>query len=64
MDVLFQDLVGKQTIVVSGHHAKLHMDGLRFVIDEGGGYEDKPIAAVVFPSKQVIRSTEGTAPQN
>uniref|UniRef100_A0ACD5UB36 Uncharacterized protein n=1 Tax=Avena sativa TaxID=4498 RepID=A0ACD5UB36_AVESA len=59
-----QDLVGKQTIVVSGHHAKLHMDGLRFVIDEGGGYQDKPIAAVVFPSKQVIRSTEETTSQN
>lgn len=60
MDIFFQDLAGKQTIVVSGHHGKLHIDGLRFVIDEGGGYEDKPIAAIVFPSKKVIRSTEGT----
>ncbi|KAF7036218.1 hypothetical protein CFC21_046947 [Triticum aestivum] len=59
-----QDLAGKQTIVVSGHHGKLHVDGLRFIIDEGGGYADKPIAAVVFPSKEVIRSTEGTASQN
>uniref|UniRef100_M8AQJ2 Uncharacterized protein n=1 Tax=Aegilops tauschii TaxID=37682 RepID=M8AQJ2_AEGTA len=59
-----QDLAGKQTIVVSGHHGKLHVDGLRFIIDEGGGYSDKPIAAVVFPSKEVIRSTEGTASQN
>ncbi|KAG0525658.1 hypothetical protein BDA96_06G075400 [Sorghum bicolor] len=53
-----KDLAGKQTIIVSGHHGKLHIDGLRFIIDEGGGYEDKPIAAIVFPSKTLIRSTE------
>lgn len=58
-------LAGKQTIIVSGHHGKLHIDGLRFIIDEGGGYEDKPIAAIVFPSKTLIRSTEeaGTTSQ-
>jgi len=55
---VFQDLTGKQTIIVSGHHGKLHIDGLRFIIDEGGGYEDKPIAAIVFPSKTLIRSTD------
>nr|CAB3486974.1 unnamed protein product [Digitaria exilis] len=61
-----KDLSGKHTIVVSGHHGKLHIDGLRFIIDEGGGYEDKPIAAIVFPSKTLIRSTEteGTTSQN
>ncbi|EEE60950.1 hypothetical protein OsJ_14707 [Oryza sativa Japonica Group] len=59
-----EDLAGKQTIVVSGHHGKLHIDGLRFVIDEGGGYADRPIAAIVFPSKELIRSTEGTSSQN
>uniref|UniRef100_A0A0E0H0D8 Calcineurin-like phosphoesterase domain-containing protein n=2 Tax=Oryza nivara TaxID=4536 RepID=A0A0E0H0D8_ORYNI len=59
-----KDLAGKQTIVVSGHHGKLHIDGLRFVIDEGGGYADRPIAAIVFPSKELIRSTEGTSSQN
>jgi hypothetical protein len=59
----FQDLTGKHTIVVSGHHGQLHMDGLRFIIDEGGGYEDKPIAAIIFPSKTLIRSTEGTTSQ-
>ena len=60
----FQDLTGKRTIVVSGHHGQLHIDGLRFIIDEGGGYEDKPIAAIVFPSKTLIRSTEGTTSQD
>ena len=63
---VFQDLTGKQTIIVSGHHGKLHIDGLRFIIDEGGGYADKPIAAIVFPSKTLIRSTEeaGTTSQS
>ncbi|RLM74782.1 uncharacterized protein C2845_PM15G07450 [Panicum miliaceum] len=32
-----KDLTGKPTIVVSGHHGQLHIDGLRFIIDEGGG---------------------------
>ncbi|KAJ1270859.1 hypothetical protein BS78_06G083300 [Paspalum vaginatum] len=61
-----KDLTGKQTIVVSGHHGKLHIDGLRFIIDEGGGYADKPIAAIIFPSKTLIRSTdaEGIASQS
>jgi len=59
-----KDLTGKRTIVVSGHHGQLHIDGLRFIIDEGGGYEDKPIAAIVFPSKTLIRSTEGTTSQD
>jgi hypothetical protein len=62
--ICFQDLTGKRTIVVSGHHGQLHIDGLRFIIDEGGGYEDKPIAAIVFPSKTLIRSTEGAPLQN
>ncbi|GJN27718.1 hypothetical protein PR202_gb15763 [Eleusine coracana subsp. coracana] len=53
-----KDLSAEQIIIVSGHHGKLHIDGLRFIIDEGGGYEDKPIAAIVLPSKTLIRSTE------
>jgi len=59
-----KDLTGKHTIIVSGHHGQLHINGLRFIIDEGGGYEDKPIAAIVFPSKTLIRSTEGTTSQD
>lgn len=44
--------------MVSGHHGKLHMDGLRLIIDEGGGYEEKPIAAIVLPSKTIVRDTD------
>jgi len=31
-----KDLTGKQTVIVNGHHGKLHIDGLRL----NGGYED------------------------
>lgn len=44
--------------MVSGHHAKLHVEGLRLVIDEGGGFEAKPIAAIILPSMKIIRDTD------
>ncbi|GLT94662.1 hypothetical protein SLE2022_123910 [Rubroshorea leprosula] len=47
-----------ETIVVSGHHAKLHVEGLRLIIDEGGGLENNPVAAIVLPSKKIIRDTD------
>ncbi|XP_023641718.1 uncharacterized protein LOC17892364 isoform X2 [Capsella rubella] len=53
-----QELDDKQTIVVSGHHGKLYIDGLRLIIDEGGGYADKPLAAIALPSKKIIRDTD------
>ncbi|EFH58905.1 hypothetical protein ARALYDRAFT_478323 [Arabidopsis lyrata subsp. lyrata] len=53
-----RELDDKQTLIVSGHHGKLHIDGLRLIIDEGGGYADKPLAAIVLPSKKIIRDTD------
>lgn len=53
-----KELAEEPTILVSGHHAKLHIEGLRLIIDEGGGFEDKPIAAVVLPSMQLVRSKQ------
>ncbi|XP_007027654.2 PREDICTED: uncharacterized protein LOC18598184 [Theobroma cacao] len=47
-----------ETIVVSGHHGKLHIDGLRLVIDEGGGLESNPVAAVVLPSMKIVCDTD------
>ncbi|GJV81585.1 calcineurin-like metallo-phosphoesterase superfamily protein [Tanacetum coccineum] len=52
------ELTKTPTIVVSGHHGKLHVDGLRLIIDENGGYEEKPIAAIVLPSKTIVRDTD------
>ncbi|XP_016513910.1 tyrosine-protein phosphatase RLPH2 [Nicotiana tabacum] len=53
-----QELSKTPTIVVSGHHGKFHIEGLRLVIDEGGGLEDNPVAAVVLPSMKVVRDTD------
>ncbi|KFK38336.1 hypothetical protein AALP_AA3G100900 [Arabis alpina] len=52
-----QELDDKQIVIVSGHHGKLHIDGLRLIIDESGGYSDRPLAAIVLPSKKIIRDT-------
>lgn len=50
----------KGTVVVSGHHGRLHMDGLRFIIDEGGiAPEVNPLAAIILlPSIKIVRDTD------
>ncbi|KAF3441701.1 hypothetical protein FNV43_RR15616 [Rhamnella rubrinervis] len=53
-----QELTENPTIVVSGHHGKLRIEGLRLVIDEGGGYPEKPVAAIVLPSMKIVRDTD------
>ncbi|KAJ1419514.1 Serine/threonine-specific protein phosphatase/bi [Sesbania bispinosa] len=53
-----QELSASPTIVVSGHHAKLHVEGYRLIIDEGGGFKDKPVATIVLPSMKIIRDTD------
>ncbi|XP_050228585.1 tyrosine-protein phosphatase RLPH2-like [Mercurialis annua] len=53
-----KDLTEKPTIVVSGHHGKLHIEGLRLIIDEGGGLENNPVAAIVLPSMKLVRDTD------
>lgn len=47
--------------MVSGHHAKLHIEGLRLVIDEGGGYAHKPVAAIVLPLMKIVRDIDDYA---
>ncbi|KAJ4705156.1 Calcineurin-like metallo-phosphoesterase superfamily protein [Melia azedarach] len=53
-----KELTERPTVVVSGHHGKLHIDGLRLIIDEGGGLENNPVAAIVLPSMKIIRDTD------
>ncbi|KAG6690289.1 hypothetical protein I3842_10G006900 [Carya illinoinensis] len=53
-----KELTENPTIVVSGHHGKLYVEGLRLIIDEGGGYEEKPVAAIVLPSMKIVRDTD------
>lgn len=49
---------------MSGHHGKLHIEGLRLIIDEGGGLEANPIAAIVLPSMKLVRDTDKIAGNN
>ncbi|KAF9597002.1 hypothetical protein IFM89_014716 [Coptis chinensis] len=58
-----KELCEKPTIVVSGHHGKLHIDGLRLIIDEGGGKENNPVAAIVLPSMTLVRDTDSITTQ-
>lgn len=53
-----KELSESPTIVVSGHHGKLHIEGLRLIIDEGGGLESQPIAAMILPSMKIVRDTD------
>uniref|UniRef100_A0A2P2IZ69 Uncharacterized protein LOC8278161 n=1 Tax=Rhizophora mucronata TaxID=61149 RepID=A0A2P2IZ69_RHIMU len=53
-----QELKEKPTVVVSGHHGKLHIEGLRLIIDEGGGLENNPVAAIVLPSMKLVRDID------
>ncbi|KAF9590183.1 hypothetical protein IFM89_031838 [Coptis chinensis] len=57
------ELCEKPTIVVSGHHGKLHIDGLRLIIDEGGGKENNPVTAIVLPSMTLVRDTDSITTQ-
>ncbi|GMH30154.1 hypothetical protein Nepgr_031997 [Nepenthes gracilis] len=53
-----EELTANPTVVVSGHHGKLHIEGLRLIVDEGGGYEHKPLAAIILPSMEIVRDTD------
>lgn len=57
LDIL-QELTKTPTVIVSGHHGKLNIEGLRLIIDEGGGMEKNPVAAVVLPSMKIVRDTD------
>ncbi|KAG6437260.1 hypothetical protein SASPL_102172 [Salvia splendens] len=37
------------TIVVSGHHGKVHIVELRLIIDQGGGMVSNPVAPIKDP---------------
>ncbi|GKG47029.1 hypothetical protein Tco_0504226, partial [Tanacetum coccineum] len=52
------ELAKHETILVSGHHGKLHIEGFRLIIDEGDGLERNSLAAIVLPSMTIIRDTD------
>nr|GMC90437.1 protein ACI14 [Ipomoea batatas] len=53
-----EELTKTPTIVLSGHHGKLHIEGLRLIIDQGGGLENNPVAAMILPSMKIVRDTD------
>ncbi|PWA67148.1 hypothetical protein CTI12_AA320670 [Artemisia annua] len=53
-----EELAKHGTILVSGHHGKLHIEGLRFIIDEGDGLKRNTLAAIVLPSMKIVRDTD------
>ncbi|KAL6521132.1 Tyrosine-protein phosphatase rlph2 [Orobanche gracilis] len=53
-----QELIKTPTIVISGHHGKVHVEDYRLIIDLGGGLEKNPVAAIVLPSKKMVLDTD------
>ncbi|KAG0593181.1 hypothetical protein KC19_1G309400 [Ceratodon purpureus] len=52
------DLAAQKVLVVSGHHGKLHFESNRLIIDESGGFDDRPIAAMILPARELVRDTD------
>lgn len=55
-----KELCDKQILMVSGHHGTLHIDGLRLIIDQSGGIKDNPLAAIVLPSRMLVRDIDSS----
>lgn len=53
-----EELTTTPTILISGHHAKVHIEDFRLIIDEGGGVGTNPVAAIVLPSKKLVRDSD------
>ncbi|KAK4481163.1 hypothetical protein RD792_012044 [Penstemon davidsonii] len=53
-----EELTKTPTIVISGHHGKVHIEDYRLIIDQGGGFEKNPVAAIVLPSKKMVLDTD------
>ena len=56
--MVWQELAAQKVLMVSGHHGKLHFESNRLIIDEGGGYDDRPIAAMILPARELVRDTD------
>nr|XP_024373303.1 uncharacterized protein LOC112281246 [Physcomitrium patens] len=55
---LESELAAQKVLLVSGHHGKLHFESNRLIIDESGGFDDRPIAAMILPSREIVRDTD------
>ncbi|KAG0581466.1 hypothetical protein KC19_4G254200 [Ceratodon purpureus] len=52
------ELAAQNVLVVSGHHGKLHFESNRLIIDESGGFDHRPIAAMILPARELVRDTD------
>jgi hypothetical protein len=50
------ELAQADTLLASGHHARLHVSAWRAIIDSGGGMPHRPITALVFPGRAHVAS--------
>eukprot|EP00899_Mesostigma_viride_P017959 jgi/Mesvir1/26164/Mv06863-RA.1 len=53
-----RELVGTNTLMVSGHHGSLFMDAQRIIMDESAGFPGRPLGAVLLPSRIVIKDMD------
>jgi len=44
------------TLLASGHHAVLKLEGRRLIVDACGGHTHRPLAAVVLPTRRIVFS--------
>jgi hypothetical protein len=54
-----QELAAQKVLLVSGHHGKLHFESNRLIIDVSGGFDHRPIAAMILPARELVRDTDG-----
>lgn len=52
------ELAAQKVLLVSGHHGKLHFESNRLIIDDSGGFDDRPIAAMILPAREIVRDTD------
>ena len=53
-----QEWAAQKALVVSGHHGKLHFESNRLSMDERGGFDDWPIAAMILPARELVWDTD------
>jgi hypothetical protein len=41
-------------LIVSGHHGMVKIEPNRVILDSCGGYDDRPLAALVFPERLLV----------
>ena len=52
-----EELAGR-AVLVSGHHGYRSVDGDRVIMDGSGGRPQRPLEAIVLPSKEVVSSDD------